>query len=84
MNAADNAQRKGKMAMTSISVNLSVINDTNLSISVQNDGKGIPVEMHPKEKLYIPELIFGHLLTGSNFNDDKVRAHIYTILIPLQ
>lgn len=25
--------------------------------------------MHPKEKMYVPTMIFGHLLTGSNFDD---------------
>ena len=30
-------------------------------ISVYNNGKGIPVEMHKKEKMMIPELIFGNL-----------------------
>lgn len=42
-----------------------------------NTGKGIPVQIHSKEKIYIPELIFGNLLTGANFNDDdkKVRQH---------
>lgn len=36
-------------------------------ISVLNDGQGIPVVFHTTENVYIPELIFGHLLTGSNF-----------------
>ncbi|MFV2016559.1 MAG: ATP-binding protein, partial [Candidatus Heimdallarchaeota archaeon] len=40
---------------------------------IENDGKGIPVEMHKKEKVYIPELIFGHLLAGSNFDDEEIR-----------
>lgn len=31
------------------------------SISVMNNGRGIPVEMHSKENIWIPELIFGHL-----------------------
>jgi DNA topoisomerase II len=44
-------------------------------ISVQNDGEGIKVEMHSKEKIYIPELIFGHLLTSSNYSDSKI-AHV--------
>ena len=35
-------------------------------ISVENDGDGIPVEMHPTEKVWAPELIFGHLLTSGN------------------
>ena len=36
-------------------------------ITVWNDGRGIPVRMHRSEKMWIPELVFGHLLTGSNF-----------------
>jgi DNA topoisomerase-2 len=31
---------------------------------------GIPVEMHAEEHMYTPELVFGHLYTSSNFNDD--------------
>jgi DNA topoisomerase-2 len=30
-------------------------------ISVLNNGRGIPVELHKKEKIMIPEMIFGHL-----------------------
>jgi DNA gyrase/topoisomerase IV subunit B len=37
------------------------------SISVWNDGIGIPVKIHPKHEIYVPELIFGHLLTSSNY-----------------
>lgn len=36
-------------------------------ISVWNDGSGIEVEIHEKTKLYVPELIFSHLLTSSNY-----------------
>ena len=43
-------------------------------IRVFNDGKGIPVRMHQKEKMYVPELVFGHLLTGSNFDDSAKRV----------
>jgi DNA topoisomerase II len=38
-------------------------------IEVWNDGDGIDVECHPEHKIYIPELIFGHLLTSANYND---------------
>ena len=38
-----------------------------LKITVENDGDGIPVEMHPTEKVWAPELIFGHLLTSGNY-----------------
>lgn len=37
-------------------------------------GAGIPVQMHSKEKLWVPELIFGHLLTSSNYDDTEKRS----------
>lgn len=36
---------------------------TSTSIKVTNN-TCVPVIVHPKEKVYIPELIFGHLLTS--------------------
>jgi len=30
--------------------------------------------MHKEHNIYIPELIFGHLLTGSNFDDDEKKT----------
>ena len=42
-------------------------------ISVENDGDGIPIELHPTEKCYAPELIFGHLLTSGNYNKDEEK-----------
>ena len=42
-------------------------------ISITNNGKSIPVQIHKKENMYVPELLFGHLLTGSNFNDGQKR-----------
>jgi DNA topoisomerase-2 len=44
------------------------------TISVYNNGKGIPIEMHATEGCYIPELIFGHLLTSSNYDDDERKV----------
>ena len=35
-------------------------------ISVYNNGPGIHVVEHQEHKMYVPELIFGHLLSGSN------------------
>lgn len=45
---------------------INVDRDAN-TISVYNNGSGIPVEMHKEHGIYIPELIFGHLLTSSNY-----------------
>ena len=42
-------------------------------ISVENDGDGLPIEMHPTEKVWAPELIFGHLLTSGNYNKGEEK-----------
>lgn len=39
-------------------------------ITIKDDG-GIPVIRHPEYNTYIPEMIFGELRTGSNFDDDE-------------
>ena len=43
------------------------------SITIMNDGNGIIVKKHEKEKIYIPQLIFGELLTSSNYKKDEKR-----------
>ncbi|EFY87581.1 DNA topoisomerase 2 [Metarhizium acridum CQMa 102] len=70
VNAADNSQREGS-GMTFMKVN---INRETGEISVENNGKGIPIVIHEKEKIYIPEMIFGHLLAGSNFDDNEKKT----------
>ena len=43
-------------------------------ISVWNNGKGIPVKIHQEHKCYVPEMIFGQLLTSSNYDDDQKKV----------
>ncbi|KAK5780806.1 hypothetical protein RI543_001931 [Arxiozyma heterogenica] len=69
VNAADNKVRDPSMKR--IDVNIMPEENT---IEVRNDGKGIPIEIHDKEKIYIPELIFGHLLTSSNYDDNERKV----------
>jgi DNA topoisomerase-2 len=45
---------------------------TPTTVKISNN-KCVPVIVHPKEKVYVPELIFGHLLTSSNYDDSKDR-----------
>lgn len=46
----------------------------NNTISVWNNGKGIPVVEHKVEKVYVPALIFGQLLTSSNYDDEQKKV----------
>jgi DNA topoisomerase-2 len=41
------------------------------SISLWNDGEGIDVVVHKEHKIYVPELIFGNLMAGTNFSEKK-------------
>jgi len=47
-------------------------------ISVMDNGRGIPVEIHEQTGLYIAETIFSNLRAGSNFNDDEDQSLIGT------
>ncbi len=69
VNASDNKQRDKNMSV--IRVNIDKVTNT---IKVFNNGRGIPVVMHKEEKILVPTLIFGHLLTSSNYNDDEKKV----------
>lgn len=43
-------------------------------ISIYNNGRGIPVTMHKEENMYVPTMIFGHLLTSSNYDDNDKKV----------
>ena len=45
------------------------------SISIVNNGDGIPCEMIVEHGVFAPELVFGHLLSSSNYDDDKKRLN---------
>tara|TARA_B100000405_G_scaffold28990_1_gene20548 strand:+ start:944 stop:4255 length:3312 start_codon:yes stop_codon:yes gene_type:complete len=42
-------------------------------ITVYNDGDGIDIEFDTEHKMYNPELIFGNLLTSSNYDDSEEK-----------
>lgn len=55
-------------------IDISVISkDGDTTISVENDGDGIPIEEDSETKVMIPELIFGHLLTSSNYDKSEEK-----------
>ena len=51
-------------------IDVSISDDT---ISLYNDGNGIDVSMHPEYNIWIPELIFGHLRTSTNYDKSEKK-----------
>lgn len=46
------------------------------TVSVYNNGDGIPCDFLEEFGVYAPELIFGHLRTSSNYDDDERRLNV--------
>jgi DNA gyrase/topoisomerase IV subunit B len=65
-NASDHYIRTGKVKYIKVSLDKE-------SITIENDGPGIPVQIHKKESMWLPELLFFNLLASSNFNDEEER-----------
>jgi DNA topoisomerase II len=68
VNAADNKVRD-PVGQTIIRVWM-----TDEYVRVYNNGEGIPVQKHREHDLWVPEMIFGHLLTSSNYNDEEAKV----------
>ena len=70
VNARDALVRSGNIKH--IDVTCGLVNGV-YTISVKNDGDGIPIEVHKDTNVYAPELIFGHLLTSGNYNKEEEK-----------
>ncbi|KAG2389063.1 hypothetical protein C9374_014463 [Naegleria lovaniensis] len=69
VNAADHVVRDEKCDKIKVT-----IDPEKNEICVWNNGSGVPVKIHQEHKVYVPTLIFGHLLTSSNFDDTQKRV----------
>jgi Hom_end-associated Hint/Histidine kinase-, DNA gyrase B-, and HSP90-like ATPase len=72
-NAIDNVERSKKAGIPCTKIKVSINQDTG-ETSIWNDGDVVPVEMDNEEKCYNHSMIFGQLLTGSNYNDEEERV----------
>lgn len=71
----DNAIDESRRANELDSIRVSFDGDT---ISVHDNGRGIPVVVHAQTGKYIAETVFSNLRAGSNFNDDEDQQLIGT------
>lgn len=70
-NAGDNALRSMK---EKIDPGLIAVTMDKHRIKVRNGGKTIPIKINKKEGMWNPELIFGVMLTSSNYSTEKKRV----------
>jgi len=68
-----NARDQSEIDKTCDTIMVNINQETN-TISVYNNGKGIDVEIHKDHNIYVPELIFGKLLTSTNYDDTESRT----------
>ena len=53
-------------------IDISVDKQTGI-ITLVNDGNGIDIAHHPEHKIWIPEMIFGHLMTSTNYKKTEKK-----------
>jgi len=74
----DNSIDEAKRAPGILDVIKVEIDKTTGKISIHDNGRGIPVELHPDTNTYVPETVFSNLRSGSNFNDEEDQSLIGT------
>ena len=74
VNALDHVTRMAAVSEKEKRVTRIVVTVSPTQIVVHNDGEGIPISVHPEYKVMIPELIFGHLLTSSNYDETEEKT----------
>lgn len=66
VNSSDHYIRTKKVKYIKISVNKECV-------TIENDGPGIPIEIHKTHKIFLPEMLLGNIHAGENFNDTEQR-----------
>ena len=71
-NAIDNVERSRGSLTPSKKIKITLDPETG-ETSIWNDGDVVPIEMNDDEGCYNHTMIFGQLLTGSNYDDEEER-----------
>lgn len=71
-NSIDNVWRSSTSSTPVTKIKVEIEKETG-TITIFNDGKTIPIEINEETGLYNPEMLFGKLMSGSNFDDSQER-----------
>ena len=71
-NAIDNVERSKKTKTPCTKIKITINPETG-ETSIWNDGDIVPIEIDNDENCYNHSMIFGQLLTGSNYDDEEER-----------
>ena len=63
--------KEGVHPVTSIQIDIS----QDGTITMTNDGNGIDIAKHPEEDIWIPEMIFGHMRTSTNYDKGQKKNY---------
>lgn len=66
-NSIDESKRNSKLNRIDITIDVEIG-----KITIKDNG-GMPIVIHKEHNQYIPEVVFGTLLSGSNYSDDENR-----------
>lgn len=72
VNAHDHVVRLRQKKSNNPVKNISISSDGK-TFTIRNDGESIDVEQHPDYHVFIPQLIFGELLTSTNYDTTEKR-----------
>jgi DNA topoisomerase-2 len=72
VNAIDQSTRRADLTVPVKNIRILVEDDG--AITVINDGDGLPTGMNEQHGVHCPELIFGHMLTSTNYEDGQGRV----------
>jgi DNA topoisomerase-2 len=72
VNAHDHVIRLRQKKSDNLVKSIDISVDDNI-ITIRNDGESIDVEKHPEYGVYIPQMIFGELLTSTNYDKEEKK-----------
>ena len=73
VNAHDHVVRLRQRGSDNPVKNIDISIEDKKRVIIRNDGESIDVEMHPEYGVYIPQMIFGELLTSTNYDKEEKK-----------